>query len=83
MAWYNKSPHWQVQEDTMTVTTGAKVVRRGTAVEVQYSLDGKDDRMLRLAYFTPVETINVGVMCAAPEGNGFSAMFEEFQISSL
>jgi regulation of enolase protein 1 (concanavalin A-like superfamily) len=59
------------------------VTRRGTAVEVQYSLDGEQYTMLRLAYLTPVETLNVGVMCASPEGNGFPMTFEGFKIHSL
>ncbi|HEY9608145.1 DUF1349 domain-containing protein [Allocoleopsis sp.] len=39
--------------------------------------------MLRLAYLTPVETLNVGLMCASPEGNGFPMTFEGFKIHSL
>lgn len=60
-----------------------RVTRRGTGVVVQYSVNGNDYTMLRLAYLTPVEILNVGVMCASPEGNGFSTTFESFKISSL
>ncbi|MEP0881229.1 DUF1349 domain-containing protein [Trichocoleus sp. ST-U3] len=60
-----------------------RVHRRGTAVEVQYSLDGTQYTMLRLGYLTPAETVNVGVMCASPEGNGFSMKFEGFKINRL
>jgi uncharacterized protein len=60
-----------------------RVTRRTTAVEVQYSLDGKQYTMLRLAYLTPIETVNVGIMCASPEGNGFPMTFEQFKIHSL
>ncbi|MBW4502178.1 MAG: DUF1349 domain-containing protein [Scytonema hyalinum WJT4-NPBG1] len=60
-----------------------RVTRRGSAVEVQYSLDGNDYTMLRLAYLTPVETVNVGVMCASPQGNGFPMKFEKLTIRSL
>jgi hypothetical protein len=62
-----------------------RVTRRVTAVEVQYSLDGEQYTMLRLAYLTPVETVSVGVMCASPEGNGFPMTFEGegFKIRSL
>ena len=60
-----------------------RVTRRSTAVEVQYSLDGEQYTMLRLAYLTPVETVSVGVMCASPEGNGFPMTFEGFKIRSL
>lgn len=60
-----------------------RLTRRGTAVEVQYSLDGEQYTMLRLAYLTSIETINVGVMCASPEGKGFPMTFEGFKILSL
>ena len=59
-----------------------RVTRRGTAVEVHYSVDGEQYTMLRLAYLTPVATLNVGVMCASPEGNGFPITFEGFKIHS-
>lgn len=60
-----------------------RVTRRREAVEVQYSLDGDRYVMLRLAYLTPVETVSVGIMCASPDGNGFSMTFEEFKINNL
>ncbi|WP_221643490.1 MULTISPECIES: DUF1349 domain-containing protein [unclassified Nostoc] len=60
-----------------------RVTRRGTAIEVEYSLNGTEYTMLRLAYLTPAETVSVGVMCASPEGNGFQMRFEQFQIRSL
>lgn len=64
-------------------TLWLRVMRRGTAVEVQYSLNGSDYQMLRLAYLTPVEAIHAGIMCAAPEGSGFSVTFEGLKIYSL
>ncbi|WP_323199228.1 DUF1349 domain-containing protein [Nostoc sp. UHCC 0251] len=60
-----------------------RVTRRGTAIEVEYSLNGTEYTMLRLTYLTPAETVSVGVMCASPEGNGFQMRFEKFQICSL
>lgn len=60
-----------------------RVARREPDVEVNYSLDGQNYMMFRLAYLTLVETVSVGVMCASPEGNGFSSTFEEFKIQSL
>lgn len=60
-----------------------RVMRRNTAVEVQYSLDGKQYTMLRLGYLTSAETLNVGLMCASPEGTGFPIKYEGFKISSL
>jgi regulation of enolase protein 1 (concanavalin A-like superfamily) len=60
-----------------------RLSRRGTAVEVEYSVNGTEYFMLRLGYLTAEKTINVGMMCASPEGNGFSTKFEKFQIRGL
>ncbi len=60
-----------------------RITRRGTAVVVQYSLDGEQYTMLRMAYLTAVDGVSVGVMCASPEGNGFPVTFEGFKIRSL
>lgn len=60
-----------------------RVTRQNAAVVVQYSEDGNEYTMLRMAYLSSIEPINVGVMCASPEGNGFSVTFEGFKISSL
>ena len=63
-------------------TLWMRVIRRGAAIEVQYSLNGIEYRMLRLAYLTLVETVNVGVMCASPDGEGFPMRLEGFKINS-
>lgn len=55
------------------------LTRKGGTVQVQYSLDDKQYTMLRMAYLTPHETVSVGVMCASPDGNGFSTTFEGFK----
>lgn len=60
-----------------------RVTRQNTAVVVQYSEDGKEYTMLRMAYLTSVASLSVGVMCASPEGNGFAVTFEGLTISSL
>lgn len=57
-----------------------RVTRRGTAIVVQYSLDGEQYTMLRMAYLTLIKTVSVGVMCASPEGDGFPVTFEKFKI---
>ncbi len=38
--------------------------------------------MLRMAYLTLAEELDVGIMCASPEGKGFVTVFEEFNIQS-
>lgn len=57
-----------------------RIVRRDTSLEVFYSLDGTTYTLLRMAYLTSA-TVDVGPMCAAPDGNGFSVTFEGFAMS--
>ncbi len=57
-----------------------RLTRKGSTVEIRYSLDGGKYELLRMAYLSPAETLMVGPICAAPEGNGFAAVFEGFQI---
>lgn len=57
-----------------------RVVRKGDGVEIFYSLDGHDFRLLRLAYLPPAATLHVGPMCAAPDGEGFDVTFVGFRV---
>lgn len=61
-------------------TAWFKLQRIGSAIEVSYSLDGDNFTMLREAYLTDAETLQVGVMCAAPKGDGFETTFRNFKI---
>lgn len=60
-----------------------RVVRKAEAVEIFYSLDGSTYTLLRIAYLPPTPEIAVGVMCAAPDGQGFGVTFENFHVQSL
>ncbi|AWG23861.1 DUF1349 domain-containing protein [Flavobacterium kingsejongi] len=60
-----------------------KAVRRLDAVEIFYSLDGKNFTMTNTVYFPEFKTVQVGMMAASPDGNGFKAIFEEFKIIHL
>ncbi|MBL1177287.1 DUF1349 domain-containing protein [Pantanalinema sp. GBBB05] len=55
--------------------------RRADAIEVQYSLEGSSYQMLRLAYLSVAETLDVGLMAASPQGDGCVITFEEFKIT--
>jgi regulation of enolase protein 1 (concanavalin A-like superfamily) len=57
-----------------------RLKRSGTTVEVEYSLDGETYAMLRVTYLPQADIAHVGPMCAAPEGEGFTARFEQFNI---
>jgi uncharacterized protein len=55
-----------------------RLQRQEATIEVHYALDGVHYNLLRQAYFPPAETVDVGLMCAAPVGEGFSVTFEGF-----
>ncbi|MDJ0570060.1 MAG: DUF1349 domain-containing protein [Pleurocapsa sp. MO_192.B19] len=59
-----------------------RIIRKGSAIEIYYSLDRQQYTMLRMAYLTLAEAVDVGIMCASPEGKGFVTVFEEFSIQS-
>ncbi len=59
-----------------------KIIRKGSAIEIYYSLDRQEYTLLRIAYLTLTEELDVGIMCASPEGQGFVTVFEEFSIQS-
>lgn len=60
-----------------------RLQRRGATIEIHYALDGVHYQLLRQAYLSLAETIDIGLMCAAPIGEGFSATFEGFKVRSL
>lgn len=57
--------------------------RQAATIEVHYSLDGERYQLLRQTYFSPAEAMRVGLMCASPEGTGFSVTFEGLTIQNL
>lgn len=63
------------------VSLWLRLQRRAAAIEVQYSVDGQQYQMLRLAYLTDAETIQVGLMAASPQGDGCAIAFEAFKIT--
>jgi len=60
-----------------------KLERHGATVEVSYSLDGQDYSLIRQAFLSEAESLQVGLMMAAPTGNGFAAAFEGFSVQEL
>lgn len=60
-----------------------RLTRQAETVEIQYALDGADYHLLRLAYLPPTPSLQVGVMCAAPDGGGFAVRFEGFDVAAL
>jgi uncharacterized protein len=60
-----------------------KALRRSNAVEISYSLDDNNYIMFRLASFPEKRPVMAGMMAASPEGDGFNALFEGFEIIHL
>ncbi|MBX7171515.1 MAG: DUF1349 domain-containing protein [Pyrinomonadaceae bacterium] len=60
-----------------------KILRKNDFVEISYSFDNKDFAMLRLAYFPPNVPVQIGIMCAAPDGKGFPIDFDNFSVENL
>lgn len=60
-----------------------RLKRQGTVIEIEYALDGTLYHLLRQAYFSPAEAMDVGLMCASPEGPGFSVTFEGIGIQRV
>jgi uncharacterized protein len=62
------------------VSVWLRLKREDEAIEISYSLDGTNHTMLRMTYLSEAETMQVGLMCASPQGDGFTVAFEEFKI---
>ena len=60
-----------------------KAVRRRDAVELFYSFDDKDYTMMRNAWFQDNVPVKVGPVAAAPDGQGFQAVFSNFSVKHL
>lgn len=60
---------------------GLRVKREGDGIEIHYQTEPEGAwTMLRLTYLT-TEPVLVGVMCAAPDGDGFDVTFENLTLS--
>jgi uncharacterized protein len=58
-----------------------RVTRHEGSMEVYYSLDGSEYTMQRIAYLSP-DGVDVGLMCASPDGDGFTVVFEGLSVTT-
>ena len=58
------------------------MVRKKDSIEAQCSKDGEKFLTIRQGYFPADVKVQVGVMCAAPEGAGFDSVFDQISIES-
>jgi regulation of enolase protein 1 (concanavalin A-like superfamily) len=57
-----------------------RIVRKGSSLEVLYSLDGKNFTSTRLGYLPLQAAVDAGIMCCSPEGAGFECAFDEIRL---
>jgi regulation of enolase protein 1 (concanavalin A-like superfamily) len=57
-----------------------RIVRKGSSLEVLYSLNGKNFTSTRLGYLPLQVSVDAGIMCASPEGSGFDCTFDELRL---
>lgn len=75
---------WSTMEDvTQNGPVYWRVLRKKDSLEAQCSIDGAKYTTVRQAYFPARVPVEVGVMCAAPEGSGFDSTFDQLEISQL
>jgi uncharacterized protein len=58
-----------------------RVVKDGPAVKVEGSTDGGTTwQLMRLAWLGDHTPLDVGPMCASPDGSGFDVTFHDFTL---
>lgn len=57
-----------------------RVARKKDSIEAQVSKDGERFTTVRQGYFPAAVEVEVGIMCAAPEGQGFDAEFDLLEL---
>lgn len=58
-----------------------RIERRQEAVQILYTDASLNDTLLRLAYFPIAPEIQVGMMCASPEGDGYEVVFDDYRLT--
>ena len=59
-----------------------RLERRNEAIHISY-LEETQYKMIRLAHFPVGRDVQVGIMCASPEGDGFEVVFEDYRLEKL
>lgn len=60
-----------------------RVERRQEAIHLSYLNEAEQYIPFRMAYLPPVSELQVGLMCASPEGEGYEVVFEDYQLSPI
>ena len=57
-----------------------RAIRKKDSIEALCSLNGVQFTSVRMGYFPPSRPVEVGIMCAAPSGQGFEATFKDLKL---
>lgn len=57
-----------------------RAIRKKDSIETLCSLKGIQFTSVRMGYFPPGRPVEVGIMCAAPSGQGFEATFKDLKL---
>lgn len=80
----NEKSDWSIIElQNRPKSLWLKAVRKLDSVEIFYSFDDETYSMMRLAYLPDNIQVMVGMTAASPDGNGFDALFEDFEINHI
>ena len=60
-----------------------RIERKGSTVAISYALDGQIYRLLRLTHLAPAPDLAIGLLCASPDGPGFTARYHGFRVQAL
>ena len=72
---------WSTMPDLSdTAAVWWRAVRKKDSIETHCSRDGKSFTTVPQGYFPPGTQVEVGIMCAAPEGPGFQALFDNLKL---
>jgi uncharacterized protein len=72
---------WSTMPDLSdTAPVWWRAVRRKYSMQISCSADGQKFTTVREGFFPPREQVQVGIMCAAPEGPGFEATFSDLKL---
>ncbi|MDN3689228.1 DUF1349 domain-containing protein [Cyclobacterium jeungdonense] len=72
---------WSIRElREVPIDFWVRAKRARDHVEISFSVDSENFEMLRLAYFPPSASLQVGIMAASPKGEGFETIFAPLDI---
>ena len=73
---------WSVMPIENPASFRIRCERKDATFTVSYSLDGITYEMIRQAFLTEQSPLQVGLMLAAPKGNGFEVLFEDYSLTT-